>query len=217
MSLNPGAPANPFCTRFHAPGALAFRFEARRGAGSAGGLYERFEASRWRGEIRGPHGTGKSTLLRAFEAELGAHGHRVRNVRLQAPAYAMPSGWDRYEETGGAPARPPILVLDGAERLARTAWWRVRWTIRRRGWGVLATAHESLGLPELYRSGVDPALAEALVEAVLNRSPELPRLVRPDEVLAELRATGGDFREALFRLYDLHEARWRQAVLNSGL
>ncbi len=57
------AQSNPFSTRFVRPGALAYRFPPGE---SAATLVERLAASGWRGQIVGPHGSGKSTLVAAL-------------------------------------------------------------------------------------------------------------------------------------------------------
>lgn len=83
-----GAAVNPFSTRYHEPGALAYCFEDDANA-SAEALYERFLASGRRGEIVGSHGTGKSTLLCALEAEAHRRGHAVRRVTQRDGARRM--------------------------------------------------------------------------------------------------------------------------------
>jgi len=208
----PGAPANPFCTRFHAPGALEFLFQAERGAASAEELYARSAQHGFRGQISGPHGTGKTTLLNRLEAEFEARGHVVLRVTLRDGQRHMPKGWISPLSTGsqrqGLPVPPSILFLDGAEQLSRPAWWYVRWRCRRLKLGLMATTHGTLGLPDLYRTGVDEKLAEDLAARVLAQSPALPRLVAAHEARAALAAAQGDMREALFRMYDWYEARW---------
>lgn len=213
MTTRMGAPANPFCTRYHAPGSLAFVFEPARGAASAAECYARFRSAGFRGEIAGPHGTGKTTLLRALEAQLKAYGHPTVAVMLQSDRRRMPVGWDRSPVEAGAfrPGPRTVLFLDGAEQLSRFDWWRVCWRVRSLGWGLLATTHHSQGLPVLYRTSVEPALAQNLVATILAQNPNLPRLVDPSEAVPVLERSAGDLRETIFRLYDLYEARWRDA------
>lgn len=215
MTTRMGAPANPFCTRYHAPGSLAFVFEPARGAASAAECYARFRSAGFRGEIAGPHGTGKSTLLRALEAQLKAHEHPTVAVMLQSDRRRMPVGWDRgpAEAWAFSPGSRTVLILDGAEQLSRIDWWRVCWRVRSLGWGLLATTHRSQGLPVLYRTSVEPALAQDLVAAILALNPNLPRLVDPSEAVPVLERSAGDLRETIFRLYDLYESRWRDAQI----
>lgn len=200
-SFPAGAAVNPFSTRYHAPGALVYCFEDDANA-SAEALYEKFLANGRRGEIIGPHGTGKSTLLCALDAEARRRGHAVQRVTLREEERRLPSNWWRFD--GG----DRVVFLDGAEQLSRLGFWRVQRRCRREGLGLLATAHRPLGLPALYRTSVSEAMALRLAERILAGCPQAPRLVEPDEAAAALRAAHGDLRAALFALYDLYEERW---------
>ncbi|MCW8130209.1 MAG: hypothetical protein KIS92_07665 [Planctomycetota bacterium] len=217
-ALAHGAAVNPFATRFHAPGRVAFFFEAEQGAASADELLNAFLAAGARGEIVGPHGTGKTTLLRALEAAAAARGLRTETVTLRdgGERFRLPAAdLLRERHPGRAPAScpatplPPVLILDGAEQLARPAWYALRLRCRIRRLGLLATSHRALGLPVLYRTRADEALAQRVAAAVLAQSPHAARLTTPADVAAALAQTRGDLREALFKLYDLYEARWR--------
>lgn len=200
-----GAPANPFSTRHHRPGAVPF-------LGSSGGpmsvapLLEAWEAAGGKGEILGPHGTGKSTLLHWLAAEAEARGTNIVRVELHDGARRLPRGWDMAGRGRGV-----LVLVDGAEQLPGWRFWLLRGACARRGWGLLVTAHRPLGLPTLYRTHVDVALARQVVGAVLARSPRMPALVTEHEVDGALQECGGNLREALFRLYDLYELRWREA------
>lgn len=196
-----GAAVNPFSTRYHAPGALAYCFEDDANA-SAEALYEKFLASGRRGEIVGPHGTGKTTLLCALETEARRRGHAVRRVTLREAERRLSAGWWRIDGVDR------VVFLDGAEQLSRLGFWRVQRRCRREGLGLLVTAHRSLGLPALYSTSVSEAMARRLAERILASCPQAPRLVEPDEAAAALRAAHGDLRVALFALYDLYEERW---------
>lgn len=200
-SFPAGAAVNPFSTRYHAPGAIAYCFEDDKNA-SAEALYGKFLANGRRGEIVGPHGTGKTTLLCALETEARRRGHAVRRVTLREEERRLPARWWRFD------GEHRVVFLDGAEQLARLGLWRVQRRCRREGLGLLATAHRPLGLPALYRTEVSEAMARRLAERILASCPQAPRLVEPDEAAAALRAAKGDLRAALFALYDLYEERW---------
>lgn len=196
-----GAAVNPFSTRYHAPGALAYCFEDDANA-SAEALYEKFLASGRRGEIVGPHGTGKTTLLCALETEARRRGHAVRRVTLREAERRLSVGWWRIDGVDR------VVFLDGAEQLSRLGFWRVQRRCRLEKLGLLVTAHRPLGLPALYSTSVSEAMARRLAERILASCPQAPRLVEPGEAAAALRAAHGDLRAALFALYDLYEERW---------
>lgn len=222
--LQPGAPANPFSTCFHAPGALEFFFQAERGAASAEELYVRFAQLGCLGQISGAHGTGKTTLLKQLQKEFEAQGHTILRLTLRdggtsslefLKAISRATKRVAVLSDAGAPRngrRVPggILFLDGAEQLPRLVLKFACWRCRRMNLGLLATTHGLLGLPNLYRTGVNGGEAENLVARVLALNLALPRLVEAHEARAALAATHGDLREAFFRLYDLYETRWRE-------
>lgn len=201
---------NPFATRFIRPGAIEYLFPTGQSAAS---LVEKFGKQDWRGEIVGPHGSGKSTLVAALVPELERAGRKLvrRVIRKDA---------DGKQEASGMEVVPPkytavmagskkwdsatLLVLDGIEQLS---WWwrrRVRAECRRRGAGLLVTTHQPLDLPLLFRTQPSEALAQQIVEQLLaaDDSP-----VKPADVAAAFKASGGNLREMLFTLYDVHQSR----------
>jgi hypothetical protein len=200
--------SNPFATRFIRPGAAAYLFPAGQ---SAAALVARLRDQSWNGEIVGPHGSGKSTLLAALIPELSRAGrHLVRRVIRQEaddsrqagvevvlPKYApVTAGSKQWDES-------TLLVLDGYEQLS---WWwrrRVRAECRRRGAGLLVTAHQPLDLPLLVRMQPSEALAQQIVARLLDGS-KSP--VRPDDVTAAFKSSDGNLREMLFALYDVHRS-----------
>jgi hypothetical protein len=88
--------------------------------------------------------------------------------------------------------------------VGRWSRWRVKRLCRRRGWGLLATAHASVGLPELCRIAATPELAERIVGR-LSAGQERP--FAAEEVTECFVRRRGNLREVLFDLYDLHERR----------
>jgi hypothetical protein len=194
--------SNPFATRWVRPGAIPFLFQPGEGMSL---LLEQLETHGWRGQIVGPHGTGKSTLVAALLAELPRRGIRVRRVELHEG-----EGDKRAEvrqvlaELATGPGIP-VLVVDGFEQLG---WWSrhvIKADCRRLSFGLIVTAHRSVGLPDLYRTAVTPSQARQLVDHLLRHEEaacldlsDLPRL---------LSARGGNLRDVLFDLYDLYEER----------
>jgi hypothetical protein len=187
--------SNPFSTRRVRPGAIPFLFP---GGESLAGLLARLRATNWWGQIIGPHGSGKSTLLAALLPELRRAGREPLLNVLHDGQRRLPE--DAWQHGNGH----RILVVDGYEQLHRwTQFWILR-HCRRRGQGLLVTAHADAGLPDLYRTAVTPAAARRVVEFLTTG---MPSRVTPPEVEAPLAARQGNLREALFDLYDLHERR----------
>ena len=188
---------NPFCTRRISPGAIPFIFPPGENAET---LVDRLRQAGWWGEITGPHGSGKSTLLAALTAAIERAGRRTVLVALHDGERRLP-----LRLQSDLRLRPPVvLVVDGYEQLGRWSRLMLKRFCRRQGMGLLVTAHESVGLPHLYRTAVTPDLAGQIVGTLLGgREPPFT----PEEVSHCLSRHGGDLREVLFELYDLFEKR----------
>ncbi len=189
--------ANPFSSSQIRPGAVAFLFEPGESIESCLARWER--NGHW-GQIRGPHGSGKSTLLAALLPKLREQGWRVEHLCLHQGQRRLPVGWPPH---AGVNART-VLVIDGLEQLA---WWRrgrLKRLCRQRGWGLLATTHRNLGLPDLYVTRPTVELAQRVAARLLEG---WPALIAPDDVERCFTAHAGDMRETFFALYDLFEAR----------
>lgn len=191
--------SNPFATRFIRPGAIEFLFS---GDESISGLISQLASNRWRGQIIGPHGTGKSTLLAAMVPALEAAGRRV--VRL-GPG-------DRISLT--EPGDATIVVVDGYEQLSWWSRWRLKSAVRRRGAGLLVTAHADAGLPTLYQTQPTLDLARRVVGRLL---PEADSTISEADIEAAWSEHSGNLRELLFSLFDLYQARTLSARSGSDL
>jgi hypothetical protein len=69
---------------------------------------------------------------------------------------------------------------------------------------LLVTAHRDRGLPTLTTTTVDDALAQRVVNELLQGD---ARVIAPGDVTQALHAHGGNLRDALFALYDIYEHR----------
>jgi len=197
--------SNPFATRFIRPGAIDYLFPAGQSIDS---LLAQLESNHWWGEIVGPHGSGKSTLVAALVPALDAVGRQVVRYVL------TPDGGDRPECLAPAGAyaflaeRPlgpsSQLILDGYERVSW--WWRRRIQVlcRKRGAGLLVTAHQSLGLPPLIAIEPTEQLAQQIVQSLL---PNGDSIITPADVSTAFAQTDGNLRETLFALFDVHHSR----------
>jgi hypothetical protein len=187
---------NPFATRHVRPGALPFLFPPGQ---SAAVLVDRLRAQHWRGEIVGPHGSGKSSLLATLIPMIHEAGHPTLRVTLHDGQRRLPQSVRWTEIAAGT-----IVVIDGYEQLS--TWSRVRLAAlcRRRNLGLVVTSHGSVGLPPLWTTEVTPELAQRLVAQLLG---EESSVISPDEVASCLARHRGNLRETLFELYDLYESR----------
>ncbi|MFG0262899.1 MAG: ATP-binding protein [Novipirellula sp. JB048] len=153
-------PSNPFCTRIVRPGAIRYRFAADRDPDLVvQGLLKRLRGARYH-LLVGPHGSGKSTLVRELVPHLQRCFSKVREVQLYSdrlhaqrpPTPRGPQRWFRRamharqmharvvaEQTQAEPGS--LLIIDGLEQLSWFAVQAMRWRAVRRGHAVLATSH----------------------------------------------------------------------------
>ncbi len=188
---------NPFSTRHVRPGALPFRFPPGR---SADALVERLQENGWRGQIVGPHGSGKSALLAALAEALRRSGRRSFLVELHDGQRRVP----RRMRPTGALAPGSVVIVDGYEQLSAWSRFRLRRFCRRRRLGLVVTAHASMGFPDLYRTSTGLALVVRLVDDLLG---DQASRIAAHEVEERLRSHDGNVREVFFDLYELYERR----------
>ncbi len=191
------AEENPFCTRRIRPGAMPYLFPPGQ---SAAALVDGLRRAGWWGEILGPHGSGKSALVAAVLAAIEQTGRPTLLVELHDAQRRLPLDLARDRRL----APPTVVVVDGYEQLS---WWsrgRLKRCCRRRGLGLLVTAHQSVGLPQVAQTAPSLALAEQIVaQLTADRAAPL------DPVLIHrcYARHNGNLREMLFDLYDLSQQR----------
>lgn len=170
--------------------SLKYTFER----GSHEQLLEQCELLKYRGAIVGPHGTGKTTLLRELQDHLRSKHFETELVSLH--------DWCRtpqWPNLSAAARRKAIILLDGAELLSCFAWFRFRF-ISRHAAGVIITSHTPGLLPTLYTTTTSFELFEQLTRELLGG-------LYPAEGLRLLyRKYQGNLRQCFFELYDLYPA-----------
>lgn len=192
---------NPFSTRCVQPGALTYLFPPGEDAGV---LVDRLRRSGWWGQVTGPHGVGKTTLLHTLRGLLQQAGRDVEWVTLRRGQGRMPHqlrdqwhGWDSRI----------LVIVDGYEQLARWARWQLKWRCRRSGAGLLVTSHKNVGLPRIHRIQPSLPVFRKLVAQLLRG---YPSVLRDSEITHYFQMWNGNVREVLFALYDVYERRCRE-------
>ncbi|MGI8982482.1 MAG: hypothetical protein ACR2FY_24890 [Pirellulaceae bacterium] len=194
--------SNPFATRFTRPGAIGYLFPPGQ---SAVGTLDLLRNNDWWGEIVGPHGSGKSSLLAELLPLLEATGRRVVLYGLHQGDRTLPisksdvAAWNAETQ----------VVIDGYEQLS---WWskrRLQSWVKARQAGLLITAHQPMGLPPLFGTQPTLALAREIV-AQLLKSDQVQSLTG-DDIAAAFAAHGANLREMLFSLYDVYQQRQADA------
>lgn len=202
LTCGPDYPSNPFCTRRVKPGAMPYLFPPGEDIAR---LVDRLAADGWRGQILGPHGSGKSCLLATLADEIPRYRREPVQIRIGFRQGWLPGGvWAVLRA-----ARPGagVLLVDGYEQLNFWARFRLRRGCRQRSLGLVVTAHRRLGLPVLYRTGVTAEAAERVFRHLIPTGTAVP--VTTDDLHQRLGRTT-NFREVLFDLYDLYERRIRE-------
>jgi hypothetical protein len=190
-----GRPGNPFATRYTRPGAIP-PLDRRGCPIDIAALIARLDGLE-AAALEAPHGHGKSTLLLALAAALGAMGRPVTMVRVRG----WRDAWAACHAVVAAPRRTAVFI-DGWEQLGLLAApLRAAARVLRRT--LLVTSHRSTGLPLLRACETTPDLLRAIVA----RLPDRGGPVDEADIAAAFRRHGGNLRESLYDLYDRVERR----------
>ncbi len=193
--------SNPFCAARLRPGTIDFIFKQGEDVEK---LVDALETNGWQGQITGPHGTGKSTLLAALSAAIEARGRMVYAVVIVAGQRRVPRDFAASLRIASSRG---VAAVDGFEQLGfwnRLLFKRHCRTLKS---GLLVASHRSAGLPDLYQTAVDERMAWQVVQQLQAGFPSRIEVV---DVAVRLAHRQGNLREALFDLYDLYEARKSQ-------
>jgi len=186
---------NPFSTRNIRPGAIPFRFPPGE---TPERLVQRLGSHDWRGEIVGPHGSGKSSLLAVLIPALEQAGRDVILIELHDGQRNLPVDLGSLD----ALRDNALVIVDGYEQLSLWSRRGLKRFCGLHGVGLLVTSHRPAGFPPLFQTGSSVALAEEVVGLLL---PDWKQLLSRDELARRFDLHHGDLRELLFGLYDLYE------------
>ena len=194
------AEENPFSARYLRPGAIPYQFASGQSVES---LIRRLRKNGWRGQVVGPHGSGKSALLAALIVAIEESGRQTVLIELHDGQRRLPVDLRRLPGVAGG----TILFVDGYEQLSPLSRFLLGRCCRRRGLGLVVTAHGSVGFADLCRTTSSLRLAHQLVHRLLGEHSS--SMITSDEVDERFAFHQGDLREMLFDLYDLYERRHR--------
>ncbi len=173
--------SNPFSTKFWTPGVISYRF--REETESCERIIDAFEQYGG-GQIVGPHGSGKSTLIESLKKVFQRNGYDIRHAMLNDRSRRLPAGFSLEELR-----EPFVRIVDGFEQLSFWDRWRLRGKFPGR---FLIVTHRPVDrLPVLYRT--------------------VPRFEVFSELVCQLGGKHGD--DELRRLFDDFEGNFRDAFL----
>jgi ABC-type iron transport system FetAB ATPase subunit len=158
-------------------------------------LMLRLEQLRFRGEITGPKGVGKTTLLAELGRRLASRGYRVHSLFLNEDQREYPAEFLREHASNFS--QDDIVLLDGCEQLGLVNWLRFRRQTRSAG-GLIITSHRGGRLPLLRRCSTDVELLGDLVGQLLGNE----RDVAHSEMRRLFLSNRGNLRDAFRELYD---------------
>lgn len=160
---------------------------------SLAAIVDRLKTMTFRAALVGPHGTGKSTCLRAIAGQLPTLGLSPLIHRLDGDR-PIPSLWS-LRQLAKQCNRSTVLILDGADHLPPI---KARYICRatRSAGGLIVTSHAPWHLPTLLTTRGYPELLTRLLNRLTGQA------LSPDEAQSLLQSRDGNIREILFDLYD---------------
>ena len=196
---------NPFTSTRIQPGAFPFLF-LEEASDSPKQLVEKLATFRWRGEIVGPHGSGKSTLIASLIPLCEQQGKLVVHLRLSDGQRSLP--WGALTAPWSSQT---LVVIAGYEQLSWLSRLRLQWRLRSSGAGLLITTHKPTGQPTLLTIRPTWEVAQK-VSARLQEGYIHP--LSAEEIRDSYNRHHPNVREMLFDLYDRYQAKILQSRTN---
>lgn len=198
---------NPFSSRFVSPGTCEFvdRSLLEHANQSLGTASEKFLTLDCCAQIVGPHGCGKSTFAIQLAKKLKSENKIDRfisvairsNLRNQDKPLALPTSEDNENRT--------LLILDGIESLSWIHRHSLLQYLTRHYFATLITGHRPVRrLPILDKFAPDPTHFRNIVDGLQSAS---ECKLTPTEIESCYQLHSYNYRNALFALYDLWEAK----------
>lgn len=195
---------NPFATRFTRPGLIP-PLDTDGGPLDLLPLLGRLTGGCL--AVVGPHGSGKTTLVRALLAAAGGMHRHTRYVQIRSPADVVAAVAAVAATPGG------VVGLDGWERLPPGSGLVVAAVAACRGGSVVVTMHADGTLPVLARC----TPTARVLAAVVRRLPGHAGFIGSADVDSAFERNHGNIRDALGDLYDRFEERARGGAGRTGI
>ena len=154
------------------------------------------------GEIVGPHGSGKSTLIKSLVPKIekkirqetihANEDHRTFFQSIKSWLCPTHSNW--------------LLIIDGFEQLSPDQQESVKTLCVKNQIGLLVSTHRPTGLPLLFESQTD---RECFHQVVNDLMANRPIKISEEEIDYAFEKYFPNLREALFSLYDVYELKRR--------
>jgi molybdopterin-guanine dinucleotide biosynthesis protein len=162
-------------------------------------LISRLQAQRNRGAITGPHGSGKTVLLRALAKELSGMGHPTVCLSGKKDSVA-PLRAGEISSILREAQRETFFFIDEGDMMSSGAAIMLSLLSRRAG-GVVIACHEDMIFPTIHRTRPDRETFAKAISSLLG-PPEATKIM--PLALEIYESNRGDMRETFRDLYDLY-------------